>query len=117
MRGRVSSETDGWRVVVSVVDVGRRGQSRQVPADHLEDANPQQSPGVVFIVDSRQVEDYGAGHIVECPQVHVAELVVGLEGFEDLDDGGGYYSLVGKILYANREIEEYPKENYHPPYR
>ena len=29
----------------------------------------------------------------------------------------GYYSLDGKILYADREIEEYLKENYHPPYR
>lgn len=29
----------------------------------------------------------------------------------------GYYSLGGKILYADREIEEYLKENYHPPYR
>ena len=29
----------------------------------------------------------------------------------------GYYSLGGKILYADREIEEYLKANYHPPYR
>ncbi len=29
----------------------------------------------------------------------------------------GYYSLEGKILYADTEIEDYLKENYHPPYR
>lgn len=29
----------------------------------------------------------------------------------------GYYSLGGKIIYADREIEEYLKDNYHPPYR
>lgn len=29
----------------------------------------------------------------------------------------GYYSLEGKILYADAEIEHYLKENYHPPYR
>ena len=29
----------------------------------------------------------------------------------------GYYSIGGKILYADREIEEYLRENYHPPYR
>lgn len=27
------------------------------------------------------------------------------------------YSLEGKILYADTEIEDYLKENYHPPYR
>lgn len=29
----------------------------------------------------------------------------------------GYYSLEGKILYADTEIENYLKDNYHPPYR
>lgn len=29
----------------------------------------------------------------------------------------GYYSLEGKILYADTEIEDYLKENHHPPYR
>ena len=32
-------------------------------------------------------------------------------------DKVGYYSLEGKILYADTEIEDYLKENYHPPYR
>lgn len=29
----------------------------------------------------------------------------------------GFYSLEGKILYADTEIENYLKDNYHPPYR
>ena len=29
----------------------------------------------------------------------------------------GYYSLEGKILYAEHEIEAYLRQNYHPPYR
>lgn len=29
----------------------------------------------------------------------------------------GYYALEGKILYAETEIEDNLKENYHPPYR
>ena len=29
----------------------------------------------------------------------------------------GYYSLDGKILYAEHEIEAYLRQNYHPPFR
>jgi len=29
----------------------------------------------------------------------------------------GFYSLEGKILYAEHEIEAYLRRNYHPPYR
>lgn len=29
----------------------------------------------------------------------------------------GYYSLEGKILYAEHEIETYLRQNYHPPYK
>lgn len=29
----------------------------------------------------------------------------------------GYYSLEGKILYAEHEIEDYLRQNYHPPYK
>lgn len=29
----------------------------------------------------------------------------------------GFYSLEGKILYAEHEIEAYLRQNYHPPYR
>lgn len=29
----------------------------------------------------------------------------------------GFYSLEGKIIYAEHEIEAYLSRNYHPPYR
>lgn len=29
----------------------------------------------------------------------------------------GYYSLEGKILYAEHEIDTYFRQNYHPPYK
>ena len=29
----------------------------------------------------------------------------------------GHYSLEGKILYAEHEIEAYLRQNYHPPYK
>lgn len=29
----------------------------------------------------------------------------------------GFYSLEGKILYAEHEIEAYLQQNYHPPYK
>ena len=29
----------------------------------------------------------------------------------------GFYSLEGKILYAEHEIEAYLRQNYHPPYK
>lgn len=29
----------------------------------------------------------------------------------------GYYSLEGKILYAEHEIENYLCQNYHPPFK
>ena len=29
----------------------------------------------------------------------------------------GYYSLEGKILYAEHEVEAYLRQNYHPPYK
>ena len=29
----------------------------------------------------------------------------------------GFYSLEGKILYAEHEIEAYLRQNYHPPFR
>lgn len=29
----------------------------------------------------------------------------------------GYYSLEGKILYAEHEIDTYLRQNYHPPYK
>lgn len=29
----------------------------------------------------------------------------------------GYYSLEGKILYADHEIDTYFRQNYHPPYK
>ena len=29
----------------------------------------------------------------------------------------GFYSLEGKILYAEHEIEAYLPQNYHPPYK
>lgn len=29
----------------------------------------------------------------------------------------GFYSLEGKIIYAEREIEAYLRQNYHPPFK
>lgn len=29
----------------------------------------------------------------------------------------GFYSLEGKIIYAEHEIEAYLRQNYHPPFR
>lgn len=29
----------------------------------------------------------------------------------------GFYSLEGKILYAEHEIENYLRQNYHPPFK
>ena len=29
----------------------------------------------------------------------------------------GHYTLEGKILYAEHEIEAYLRQNYHPPYK
>lgn len=29
----------------------------------------------------------------------------------------GHYSLEGKILYAEHEIDTYLRQNYHPPYK
>ncbi|MFG6427792.1 MAG: helix-turn-helix domain-containing protein [Muribaculaceae bacterium] len=29
----------------------------------------------------------------------------------------GYYSLEGKIVYSEDEIEDYLRRNYHPPYK